>query len=145
MFVNSAPKLRVASNIISNVCDTFLAPLLYLYPSHTITALAGRPAVPMRSADKQKVFDDHLEQLSVIEGYVSRQGPYLTGKNISACDVLLFPFFVFYTSFCHRLNKVVFDGRPKLRAWYRSMLDDPVAAQIVKSLNEGIVKHVNAA
>jgi CDGSH-type Zn-finger protein len=144
VFFSTAPKLRVASSIISNVCDTFLGPLLYLYPSHTIAALAGRPAVPMRSADKQQVFEDHLAQLTIIEGYVTRQGPFLTGKAVATCDALLFPFFVFYTNFCHRLSKVLFEGRPKLKAWYRSMLDDPTAAQIVASLNDTVVKNVNS-
>ncbi len=143
VFLNSAPKLRVASSIIGNVCETFLAPLLYLYPSHTITALAGRPAIPMRSADKQKVFDDHVAQLDIIEGYAVRQGPYLTGKSMVACDVLLLPFFVYYVNFCHRLSKVLFAGRPKLKAWYQSMLADETAVQVVDSLKNAIVKNVN--
>ncbi len=142
-FVSKAPEQRVTSGIISNVCETFLSPMLYLYPSHTITALAGRPPVPMRSADKEKVFVDHLAQLDILEGYASRQGPYLTGKSPAVCDAFLFPFFVYYVNYCHRLSKVLFDRRPKLEAWFSSMLDDPVVQSIVRDLDSAVLDNVN--
>ena len=142
-FVGRSPEVRVASGIISNVCDTFLGPMLYLYPSHTVMALAGRPPVPMRSADKEKVFRDHLAQLDLVEGYASRQGPYLTGKTPAVCDAHLLPLCVYYATYCHRLGKVLFDGRPKLRAWYEAMLEDPVVQTIVNDVNKAVLQQVN--
>ena len=143
-FIPSAPERRSRSALMANLCETYLAPLLYLYPSHTIKALVGKPPIPMSSADKESVFKDHLSRLDIIEGYVSRQGPYITGKSLCAADVLLFPFFVYYTNFCHRLRKVLWNGRPKLKAWFESISsEDTHVKKIMDDMLSGIVEKVN--
>jgi glutathione S-transferase/CDGSH-type Zn-finger protein len=142
-FVSRLAERRSRSAIMNNVIETFLAPLLYLYPSHTIVALAGKPPIPMRSADKEQVFRDHIKQLNVLERYVSRSGPYLTGKSLVTSDALLLPFMVFYDTFCHRLKSVLWRDRPKLKAWYEGIMEDELARKLTQELQSSVVDICN--
>ncbi len=54
-FVSHTPQVRSVTAVLCNLSELQLAPLLYLYPSHTLVALAGKPPVPMRSAAKEEV------------------------------------------------------------------------------------------
>ena len=138
----SSARARSQAAIVSALCEDQLLPLLYLYPSHTVTRLAGRPPVPMRSADKEKVFQDILQSLDAVEGYISRSGPSLMG-GVTMADAMLFPIIVFFENFCSRLAKRLWTHRPKLHAWYEQMMEADVTGQLAKELTQSVVARVN--
>ena len=138
----SSARGRSQSAIVSAMCEDQLLPLLYLYPSPTVTKLAGRPPVPMRSADKEKVFQDILRALDAIEGYASRSGPGLMGGPTMA-DALALPLVVFFDTFCTRLRKSMWMNKPKLRGWYDTCLANGQMADVINAMKEAIVEKVN--
>jgi glutathione S-transferase len=84
------------------------------------------------------VFVTHLAQLDIIEKYASRVGPYLTGKVPCVADVLLFPLFVFYESYFRRLRKVLWEGRPKVHAWWLHMSSVDTVKSVVEDMHRSI-------
>lgn len=142
-FSSRLPQVRSTTGSITNIVELSLLPLLYMYPSHTIIAISGKPPIPMRSAEKEQVFREHLKQLDVLEELASRNGPYLTGNSVTTADAVLFPLFLFYERYFHRLKKVLWNGRPKLQAWWGEMCEDKVAKVLMANAHQEILKILN--
>ncbi len=56
----------------------------------------------------------------------------MAGSELSTADAALFPTFVFYELMLPSIFgwQDVFAGRPKLRAWWENMKQDPIAAKV---------------
>lgn len=118
-FHASTPELRARANAVCRIHD--------MYVSGTQACMYKAMGIEERA--------DKLRTLHNLLNYFERMldGPYVCGSQMTLADATLFPTFVF---FLHILPsrfgwRDVFDGRPKLRAWWEVIEADGHATRVI--------------
>lgn len=120
------PELRAKAQLARRVHDLYIQPL------------QGCMYKKMDAADRCDQLQSIAFQLDVLEGLV--EGPFVAGEQISLGDAALFPTFVFFTEILpkHFGWASVFEGRPKLEAWWAAVQADPEAARVIAEMRNGL-------
>lgn len=122
----ATPELRAKAALAARLHDLYIAPIQ--------GCMYKKMGAEQRAEQLHKI----SFQLDVLEGLV--EGPFLAGPEVSFGDGALFPTFVFFT---HILPSKfgwpgVFEGRPKLEAWWAAVSADPEAQRVIKEMQEGL-------
>lgn len=125
-FTPATPELRALDNLIARLHDVYLvaiqAALYKAVPPFGIFQSRWEALAAMK------------KQLGVIEGLVSEEGPFLTGREIGGSDAALFPTMIFMQDMLPRymqpgweFDEVEAFG-PKLVRWWQHMTSGSVPA-----------------
>ncbi|KAL4440204.1 hypothetical protein ABPG75_003205 [Micractinium tetrahymenae] len=120
------PELRARAHLARRVHDLYIQPI------------QGCMYKKMDAADRCDQLQSIAFQLDVLEELV--EGPFVAGEEISFGDAALFPTFVFFTEILpkHFGWASVFEGRPKLAAWWAAVQADPEAARVIAEMRNGL-------
>ncbi|GAX77121.1 hypothetical protein CEUSTIGMA_g4567.t1 [Chlamydomonas eustigma] len=123
----ATPELRAKANLITRLHDIYIA---------SIQACMYRAMDSPEMRCKQ--IGDLAAQLDILDKAIV--GPYAAGDDITAADGALFPTMVF----CDFMLPTYFgwtglwETRPKLKAWWATISQDPEAARIIKEVREAL-------
>jgi len=126
--VASTPEARAVGALATRLLDVYITPV------------QGCMYRKMDSAEQRaKEVQQIAFQLDAIEGVITGQ-PFICGADITAADGALFPTMVFLV---HMLPKYfgwssVFEGRPKLEAWWEAVQKDAEAAKVIAEIQGGL-------
>lgn len=139
-FRPSSSEARALDNLIARVHD------IYIVAIQSCLYKATPPFGPYQS--RWEALAELRKQLSVIEGLVSEEGPFLSGADIGHSDAALFPTMVFLR---HMLPKFMQAGwqwndaeafGPKLTRWWAHMTGGavPAATRVFDEISSALGK-----
>lgn len=90
------------------------------------------------AAERARLLEQLDQQIDNLEGICV--GPYIAGPDVTTADSALLPTFVFMTYILPKYFgwRDVFSGRPKLAAWWDSILQDPAAQRVGECERDGV-------
>lgn len=122
----STPEGRAVAALVSRLHDQYVTPIqACLY-----RAMSGE--------EREEKLKQLVYQLDVVEA--TCKGPHMAGLEVTGADATWLGTMVFLTEILPRVFHwgSVFQGRPKLAAWWALMQQDPAAAKVIDEVRGGL-------
>jgi len=128
-FIPSDEDERISAEIINRLHDQYISP---------IQGCMYKAEPPFgQFDDRAAALAELVHQLHVLEKYVSEEGPFLTGREISLADATLFPtlvFILYMLPLQFGMSESAVLGE-KLRRWWEFMQGDEAAMRVREEIS----------